>query len=103
MCFARDCWLSCLEHVSEQFLRQNYSPISEKVNLFPNNEVSPNETAKNALWVIKKRNNRTLGWKDSNLRCTVPKTAALPLGHTPSSGYSLSNLQFLKIGKLQSR
>ncbi len=25
-----------------------------------------------------------LGWKDSNLRMAVPKTAALPLGDTPS-------------------
>ena len=25
-----------------------------------------------------------LGWKDSNLRVAVPKTAALPLGYTPS-------------------
>jgi hypothetical protein len=24
-----------------------------------------------------------LGWKDSNLRMAVPKTAALPLGYTP--------------------
>jgi hypothetical protein len=24
-----------------------------------------------------------LGWKDSNLRVAVPKTAALPLGDTP--------------------
>ena len=27
-----------------------------------------------------------LGWKDSNLRMAVPKTAALPLGDTPSGG-----------------
>jgi hypothetical protein len=25
-----------------------------------------------------------LGWQDSNLRMAIPKTAALPLGHTPS-------------------
>ena len=25
-----------------------------------------------------------LGWEDSNLRYTVPKTAALPLGYTPT-------------------
>lgn len=25
-----------------------------------------------------------LGWKDSNLRMAVPKTAALPLGDTPA-------------------
>ena len=29
-------------------------------------------------------NLRWLGWKDSNLRYTVPKTAALPLGYTPA-------------------
>ena len=26
---------------------------------------------------------KQLGWKDSNLRVAVPKTAALPLGYTP--------------------
>jgi hypothetical protein len=26
-----------------------------------------------------------LGWKDSNLRMAVPKTAALPLGYTPEA------------------
>ncbi len=26
-----------------------------------------------------------LGWKDSNLRYAVPKTAALPLGYTPKN------------------
>lgn len=30
------------------------------------------------------RSNKQLGWKDSNLRMAVPKTAALPLGDTPS-------------------
>ena len=25
-----------------------------------------------------------LGWQDSNLRMAVPKTAALPLGYTPT-------------------
>ncbi len=29
-----------------------------------------------------------LGWKDSNLRVAVPKTAALPLGDTPTGDLS---------------
>ena len=27
-----------------------------------------------------------LGWQDSNLRMPIPKTGALPLGHTPAGG-----------------
>ena len=35
--------------------------------------------ARNAVW-------RWLGWQDSNLRMAIPKTAALPLGYTPTVG-----------------
>ena len=31
-----------------------------------------------------KDEDKKLGWKDSNLRMAVPKTAALPLGDTPT-------------------
>jgi hypothetical protein len=33
--------------------------------------------------------NGNLGWKDSNLRMAVPKTAALPLGDTPETNSRL--------------
>ena len=40
-------------------------------------EPVPGKTASDPGW---------LGWQDSNLRMAVPKTAALPLGDTPSPG-----------------
>jgi hypothetical protein len=39
-----------------------------------------------------------LGWKDSNLRVAVPKTAALPLGDTP-----ISSLFALMLSSYQAR
>ena len=31
-----------------------------------------------------------LGWQDSNLRMAIPKTAALPLGYTPTLTHSIA-------------
>ena len=35
-----------------------------------------------------------LGWQDSNLRMAIPKTAALPLGYTPTVAVSITGLRW---------
>jgi hypothetical protein len=57
--------------------------IARIVNLSPLSNIAQNplpmtQKVKKQKWHISR-----LGWKDSNLHSTAPKTVALPLGHNP--------------------